>query len=171
MQFLAKHIENVIQANAQKLAVFSEQRYSFEEWLNLELCVSLCQDTAVNQSSVYNTPPYVGDTGKMRMDVSFVRMNKKHALELKIAHPGTLEKYYDACIHDLNKLPKALDCNHRFFALVVASTLSVDEFINDDEWNNWINKIFIGHTVFKKSLSLGEHQGSAHIFICEIFTN
>lgn len=169
MQFLTKHIENVIYKNAQKLTVFSQQCYSFEEWLNLEVCVSLCQDTAIEKDSVLNTPCYEGDT--KRMDISFNRKNKRYALELKVAHPGTLEQYKDACIYDLNKLTKAHDCNHRIFILVVASTLSVDEFIKDKEWSIWINKIFIGQSVYKASLSLAECQGSAHIFACEVLTS
>ncbi|WP_305811988.1 hypothetical protein [Photobacterium leiognathi] len=103
-----------------------------------------------------------------RLDISFQQGDEKYALELKIAHPGILEKYKDACIEDLTKLQRADTYDHRLFVLVVSSSLSSNDFIIDSEWNTWIGKIFAGHSYSSKSISYSENQGSKYIYISDI---
>lgn len=166
MQYLEKLVAKIVRQNEHKFSIFAKRGYSFEEWLNLELCTSLCIDPSIDVDSVLNTPKY--ELNNKRLDISFQQGDEKYAVELKIAHPGTLEKYKDACIEDLTKLQRADTYDHRFFVLVVSSTLSANDFIIDSEWNTWIGKIFAEHSYSRKSISYGENQGSTHIYISDI---
>ncbi|WP_332397444.1 hypothetical protein [Vibrio metschnikovii] len=166
MQYLEKLVEKIVRQNEHKFSIFAKRGYSFEEWLNLELCTSLCLDPSINADSVLNTPKY--ELENKRLDISFQQGNEKYAVELKIAHPGTLDKYKDACIDDLNKLQGAVTYDHRFFVLVVTTTLSAEDFSIDKEWNAWIGKIFAGHSYCSKSISYRENPGSTYIYISQI---
>jgi len=166
MYDLEKLIEKIVRDNEQKFSTFAKQGFSFEEWLNMELCTSLCVDPSINDDSVFNTPKYENET--KRLDISFQKDDEKYAVEIKIAHPGTLEKYKGACSEDFIKLQRAGDYDHRIFVLVVTTTLSADEFINDSIWKTWLDKIFAEKRYSIKSLDHKKNSGSTHIYISEV---
>ena len=166
MYDLEKLIEKIVRDNEQKFSTFAEQGFSFEEWLNMELCTSLCVDPSINDDSVFNTPKYENET--KRLDISFQKDDEKYAVELKIAHPGTYNHYHKSCIKDLTKLQEAKDYDHRIFVLVVTTTLSADEFIKDSIWKPWLDKIFAEKRYSIKSLVHKKNSGSTHIYISEV---
>lgn len=81
MQYLEKLVEKIVRQNEQKFSIFAKRGYSFEEWLNLELCTSLCTDPSINADSVLNTPKY--ELKNKRLDIYFQKGDEKYAVNLK----------------------------------------------------------------------------------------
>jgi len=132
----------------------------------MELCVALCKHNIVLVDTVKNTPKYTD--GSKRLDISYRTADKKKtALEIKIAHPGTFESYKHDCKKDLDKLTSASGFDNRYFLLVVVSTLTESEFVNNYSWHNWIEEIFAGETPEPSSKQL-KNGGSVHIYISSI---
>jgi len=165
MQLLTDTLNEIIIENQGHFTTFAQQPFSFEEWLNMELCVALCNSEEVKSKSVKNTPNYINDS--KRLDITYKTTDgKKTALEIKIAHQGTYESYKHDCKGDINKLSSASDCKNRYFLLVVVSTLTDKEFVNDQSWSNWIKEIFSSKVPEPNSKQL-KNGGSVHFYISQ----
>jgi len=165
MQLLTDTLIEIIEENEGHFTTFAQQAISFEEWLNIELCVALCNTEKVKLGSVENTPNYINDS--KRLDITYKTTDdKKTALEIKIAHPGTYESYKEDCKNDLKKLAYASDCENRYFLLVVVSTLTDKEFVDDQSWSNWINEIFSSKVPESNSKRL-KNGCSVHFYISQ----
>lgn len=167
MDLLNKKLKQIVDDNLEHFAIFAAQGYSFEEWLNLELCVALNKDLSIKKNAVWNTPKYKHNNGE-RLDIGFTYKDENYAIELKIAHPSTLEQYKNSCKHDIEKLSSAKEYHHRFFVLLIVSTLSAEEFASDEVWGNWVNDIFKEGLGKLDAIDLGDSKGSVNIYMSEI---
>lgn len=168
-------IAYIINEHPKHFITFAEASsgYSFETWLNTELCVTLERNTDVYK--VINEDSSAYPENYNRADLTFKLNNQRAVVELKIAHPRTQDKYMFSCMEDMEKLKLAKLDDVKFFVLVVVSCLTKTKFKQDkDGWQQWIDAIFkeepINLETDEINYDLIDKKGSVHVYIKEILS-
>lgn len=147
-----QELMRIIEAKEDYFKYFGTDGISFELWLTIELAYQLKK---IDGIEIYCTPSIKSlndgkfdesDRGEQginsRLDLVIERNGERCAIEIKIAHPKTLDRYSTNCATDIKKLCdiKNKSVTEKLFILLIATRLPTNQYFGG--WETWINNIF-----------------------------